>query len=39
LLYTSVSQKDILAKRNLLAAVFGDAMADTTPYTASSKSM
>jgi predicted acylesterase/phospholipase RssA len=31
LLYTSVSQKDILAKRNLLAAVFGDAMADTTP--------
>jgi hypothetical protein len=31
LLYTSVSQKDILAKRNLYAAVFGDAMADTTP--------
>jgi len=30
-LYTSVSQKDILAKRNLYAAVFGDAMADTTP--------
>ena len=30
-LYTSVSQKDILARRNLLAAVFGDAMADTTP--------
>ena len=31
LLYTSVSQKDILAKRNLYAAVFGDAMSDTTP--------
>ena len=31
LLYTNVSQKDILAKRNLYAAVFGDAMADTTP--------
>ena len=31
LLYTSVSQKDILAKRNLYSAVFGDAMADTTP--------
>lgn len=31
LIYTSVSQKDILAKRNLYAAVFGDAMADTTP--------
>ena len=31
LLYTSVSQKDILAKRNLYASVFGDAMADTTP--------
>jgi len=31
LLYTGVSQKDILAKRNLYAAVFGDAMADTTP--------
>jgi predicted acylesterase/phospholipase RssA len=31
MLYTSVSQKDILAKRNLYAAVFGDAMADTTP--------
>jgi len=31
LLYTGVSQKDILAKRNLSAAVFGDAMADTTP--------
>jgi predicted acylesterase/phospholipase RssA len=31
LLYTSVTQKDILAKRNLYAAVFGDAMSDTTP--------
>jgi len=31
LLYTSVSQRDILAKRNFYAGVFGDAMADTAP--------